>query len=419
MIRSLLLRLARSFVSAPVLKRHVGILRLFGVIPAAHRQASQDITRIFFAFPYHTVGDTILALTCLERIHARWPAAEIDVAVGSSVSEIVAHVPWVRTVFRIPPPTSTSVTLAAYQEIAIGLRVFRREIAPNVYDLAITSRWDSFNSFLAGHLMYLTGAPIRCAYSGRNDGGSRINDKFYTHVAFGGAYEHESLRQSRLLARCGLESMDNVDPGLPEHTISTLISLANDRCARGVNLQRPVSRSYVVLAPLSSHARKNWPMERFAELGRMLLEMYGLTSILIGGPGDSSFCEKLRDAIGGPTVSLAGKTSLWETVDVIRSATLFVGNDSGPAHFSGGLGVATYVINFFPSSSTSDHAHSPRRFRPMGPLVYVIQPEQAMEPCLDSCGWDTAHCIQQISVPAVLQVIENTALTMPIELSRR
>ena len=418
MIRSLLLRLGWFFVSAPVLKMHTAFFRLLRVFPPANRRTPGDVTRIFYSFPYRTVGDTILALTCLERIHARWPAAEIDVAVGSSVSEIVAHISYVRNVFRIPPPKAQSVTLATYQEVASGMKIFRKQIAANVYDLAITSRWDSTNSFLAGHLMYLTGAPIRCGYSGQNDGGSQLNDGFYTHLAFGGTFEHESLRHSRLLARCGFEDMASIDPKLSDQTIPLLVSLSDARYAQGLNLPRPVSGAYVVLAPLSSHPRRNWPAERFAELGRMLLKDHGLTSVLIGGPADRSFCEDLRDAIGGPTISMAGKTSLWETTDVIRSATLFVGNDSGPAHFSGALGVVTYVLSLHPRSGTDHHAHSPKRFRPVGPSVHVLQPEQAIKPCSSTCGSDTAHCIRQISVSQVLGLIESTALAVPVGLNR-
>lgn len=401
-----------------MLRTRVFLLRVSGRLPAARTEIPAKITRIFYSFPYRTVGDSVLALACVARIHERWPSATIDVAVGSSVSELFSQIPYIDRVFQLPPPRSRSVTMAAYQDVASGTAIFRREIAHFTYDLAINSRWDSSDSYLAGHLVYLTGAPIRCGYSGSNDGGTSLNDGFYTHLAIGGASEHESLRHSRILARCHFELMDETDQDLPNKTNPLLIAFAERRRAQSIAHPAPVSGPYIVLAPMASHPRRNWPVRCFAELGRDLLQKYGLTSILIGGPADRKVCEDLRDAIGGPTTSMAGKTSLVETLDLISRATLFVGNDSGPAHLAGALGITSYVISPFPHSCTTDDVHSPKRFRPVGSSVYVIQPEKPLGPCTAACGWETAHCIVQVSTVEVLRCIEKTAMQVETRISR-
>jgi heptosyltransferase III len=58
--------------------------------------------------------------------------------------------------------------------------------------------------------------------------------------------------------------------------------------------------------------------------------------------------------------------SLVELSEVIRSAGVFVGNDSGPGHLAGILGVPTVAI-FGPGNTT--------RWRPLGPKVRIVSGE--------------------------------------------
>jgi hypothetical protein len=58
-------------------------------------------------------------------------------------------------------------------------------------------------------------------------------------------------------------------------------------------------------------------------------------------------------------------------------------------------------------SSTVDHPNSMRRFRPMGPRVYIFQPVSPCAPCSQTCIMDLPHCILQVSVQEVLEGIAN------------
>jgi hypothetical protein len=152
-----------------------------------------------------------------------------------------------------------------------------------------------------------------------------------------------------------------------------------------------------------------WPIDRFAEVGRELFSRYGMLALIIGGPADQALCEGLREDIGFGAHSVAGKTSTLQMLDLISAATIFVGNDSGPAHISGALGVETFTISPFPLSSTVDHVNSPRRFRPLGPRVHVFQPIYPFPPCSLACVMNEAHCILQVSAREVLDRIARTS----------
>lgn len=98
----------------------------------------------------------------------------------------------------------------------------------------------------------------------------------------------------------------------------------------------PYPRPYAVIHANASQPGKRWPTERFAEIARWIEAEYGFKCIFAGGPGDdlSAFSGHER---------FTGKP-LRETIRLIRHASLFVGNDSGPAHVAAACGLPVAVI---------------------------------------------------------------------------
>lgn len=92
-------------------------------------------------------------------------------------------------------------------------------------------------------------------------------------------------------------------------------------------------KPYVVLAPGGGrNARdfvplKRWPMDRWAEVSAYL-KTQGHKVFLVGGKED------YREISSVTGTNLAGKLSWGETAALIRRATIFAGNDSGPAHLA-------------------------------------------------------------------------------------
>lgn len=387
----------------------IHLLRAAGKLPRPARTPfSSQIRSILFSYPYHRVGDFVLSITLLERIHARWPEAVIDVAVGNALGDLAEALPFVRNVYRIKASTKAKFTPMVLEEMRTAIEVYRREIASTAYDLAIAPRWDSSNSFLGDHLAYLTGAPVRCGYSGQVDGGSKAYDHFLTHVAQGGQFEHESQRHSRLLARCNLERESDVPVDLIGQRLPSLVQMVEQRRSAGVALPRPVPEAYVVLAPGAMQRERMWPLANFTALGRHLLQEQELRIVLLGGPGERELCETLRSSLGEHAVSLAGVTTPLQAVDVIAGAQLYIGNDSGLGHIAGALGIETLIVSPFPLSSQADDPRSPQRFRPLGPHVQVVQPRSPLAPCTVTCNSVEPHCILQVTPQEVIAAIPHS-----------
>lgn len=98
---------------------------------------------------------------------------------------------------------------------------------------------------------------------------------------------------------------------------------------------------YVVFHPLASTPEKTWPAANFVELARFASRDLGLEPIVIGAAGDdlSPFVGVVRIVRGEPIAEVAR---------LMRDASLFVGNDSGPAHLAAAFGVPE-VVFFGPS----------------------------------------------------------------------
>lgn len=95
----------------------------------------------------------------------------------------------------------------------------------------------------------------------------------------------------------------------------------------------PAERPYAVIHALASAVNKSWPAERFIEVARTL---HHLEPVFIGGPGDdlTPFGE-FRTQVN---------PSLKDTLVLMQSASLFIGNDSGPAHIAAAFNIPLVVL---------------------------------------------------------------------------
>jgi len=398
MIKTAIGRVAKVGVSPEMLLVRAKLLRMLGLIPKQQATKTGQVDRILFSFPYHQLGDVILALTLLDRVYEIWPNSEIDIAIGSAFAPLVEQISYVGRVFSIVRPPGSMVGFGVYREFSNLTKSFREQIASRDYDLTISPRWNSLDSYFGAYLAYLTGAPVRCGYTGDNDGVRPGVDRLYTVIARGGAFEHESLRYTRLLGRCGFEEEAAVSEEISQHRIRSLWDIAQ---RRRPSAEQITKGAYAVISPGASLPNRRWPVESFAAVGRHLQKKFGLQIVVSGGSSEFEMCQSLCHLIGYGAISLAGKTEILKLVDVVAGAEIFIGNDSGTSHIAGGLGLKTVVVNGFPADCMEDSQHSPVRFRPVGPAVRVVQYKKNLPPCDGMCKMNWPHCIQQVKAESV------------------
>lgn len=100
------------------------------------------------------------------------------------------------------------------------------------------------------------------------------------------------------------------------------------------------NRPYAVLHPTASAHDKTWPAENFLDVARSLETHLELEPVFIAGPGENMNMFSKYPVLAGASL---------ETVkSLMAGASLFVGNDSGPAHMAAAFGVP--VVALFGSS---------------------------------------------------------------------
>ena len=92
------------------------------------------------------------------------------------------------------------------------------------------------------------------------------------------------------------------------------------------------SKKVVLIFPGSVWATKRWTAEGFMAAGQAL-QKQGHQVIVMGGPGEEELAEKVAKGIPG-SFSLAGKTSIYESAQLIAHAALVLGNDSASTHLA-------------------------------------------------------------------------------------
>ena len=91
---------------------------------------------------------------------------------------------------------------------------------------------------------------------------------------------------------------------------------------------------YAVIHPFASAPDKRWRAERFCEVARYL-NLWNIKPIFLAGPGDTVTAFREHQIMQG---------SLNAAKTLLSKASLFIGNDSGPAHMAAAFGTPSVVL---------------------------------------------------------------------------
>jgi ADP-heptose:LPS heptosyltransferase len=116
----------------------------------------------------------------------------------------------------------------------------------------------------------------------------------------------------------------------------------------------------IAIFPGSGSPAKNWPLENFLSLARILSERSSVVFIL--GPAESAMEQILREC----DLPVLKELDLGTVAGIARLAAGFVGNDSGVSHLAAAADAPGVVI-FGPTD--------PARWRPLGQIAVLSQQE--------------------------------------------
>jgi heptosyltransferase-2 len=100
---------------------------------------------------------------------------------------------------------------------------------------------------------------------------------------------------------------------------------------------------YVCMAPTSVWFTKQWPLEKWVELIKLIPQHYRI--YLLGGPADAKICEEILKRSGKDNVAnLAGQLSFLQSAALMEGAKMNYVNDSAPMHFASAMNAPVTAI---------------------------------------------------------------------------
>lgn len=249
-----------------------------------------------------SLGDAVLSTPAIHLLKTARPDLQIAVVVEDRFAEVFAGNPDIAAV--LPPGL-------------MALRRFHADLCLNLHGGPKSAR-----------LTALSGAQWRAGFA---------------HYANGWAYNvkiptaQQVLGVSRKVHTAEHLASAMFFLGVPPHEIPRARLFATPA-------QTPdnLPAHYAVIHPTASHPSKAWPVPLFIGIAKHLKRSHGLPPVFIGGPA-----EDLSPFQIWPTFSNA---PLEQIKRVLQGASLFIGNDSGPAHMAAAFGVPVVVL-FGPSDA--------------------------------------------------------------------
>ncbi len=262
-----------------------------------------------------SLGDCVLSTPAIHLLKQRRPKLEIAVVVEPAWRAVYEGNP---DISAILPPTNTAL-----------------------WDFGAEFCLDFHGGSRAARLAFFSGAKHRAGFA---------------HATLRSAYNIRIPTAQQIL---GTQRRVHT----AEHMASAMFYLGVPECdvprARLFTDDRSTSRGpYAIIHPLASKPEKTWQAAGFLRVAEYLRDHAGIEAVFIASEGqDLSAFAGWRTITGAPLPDIKA---------LIAGATLFIGNDSGPAHIAAAFGVPPVVL-FGPSN--------PAIWGPWGTRGEVIQAE--------------------------------------------
>ncbi len=325
------------------------------------------------------IGDVVLTLPMVDILRLNYPDAYIAMMVRRYTSELVQN--------------STSVDETILYDDTKGLVPFcktLKNLRRHKFDVAFIA----YPRLRIALLLFLAGVKLRVG-SGYRFYSLLFNKRIYEHRK--DAKKHELEYNLSLLDAVGIP-LKKVEP--PWILVGEeLVQNVKQRLEKiGINS----SDRIVIIHPGSGGSSRDWDIEKFAELGKILSKIQNVKIVITGGLNEHQLVENLKRAIGGNVVGKAGEFSLLEFAALAKLAQLLISNSTGTIHIAAAVG--THVIGFYPQIT----ALSQQRWGPYTEKKKVFTPSGKPADC-NKCnkGEIKCECMDTISVDEVFKAVKN------------
>ncbi|HTX18610.1 MAG TPA: lipopolysaccharide heptosyltransferase II [Bacteroidota bacterium] len=267
------------------------------------------------------LGDVVLTLPLVQRLHKVFPEAEIDFVATPRGAQVLRNHPAIRSIIEYDKRGRQR----GYAPIISLSRMLKK----GGYDVAIVPH----RSIRSAVLIALSRIPIRIGFD--TSAGSIL----FSHLVPYRKDIHEIERNLSLLSPLGI--------GEGEREVPSMYPSQND--AEAVDRFFVASgiapgEKLIALAPGSVWATKRWLPDRFAELAGEFVAR-GYKVVCVGGKEDAELASAIAGKGGNRwVISAAGRFSILESAELLRRSSLLVTNDTAPMHLAVAMKVPVVAV---------------------------------------------------------------------------
>ena len=281
------------------------------------------------------LGDLVWAAPAITSVKKNFPQVKVDLLVHphnvsvarmiEGVDEVITYdAPWLH---RIHHPRGGPRSQGGWANLLTRIRLARTG-----YGLTVEFRGEPRDHVLA----LTTGAPFRAGLVGKAAGVIRAEDTEYllTHKVKG-AFSEESThileRNLQVTASLGIppyKPASWLSPDRPTaEGVRMLLGLM------GVTGKGPL----VGMQPGASRPEKRWPVERFSEVARALMERFGAEVVVAGSAGEAALGEHIAANAPG-SVNICGMTDIPDFAALVGMCDLFIANETSAISIASATG---------------------------------------------------------------------------------
>ncbi len=351
-------------------------LRLKNLLDKRKRSAEDfdpSVVKNILLISSTAIGDTLLSTPAIRAVRERYPGSHITALLNKDNMELFENNPHIDDIVPY---------YGGYRRFLWTVSELRKRNP----DLALIFHG---NEPQATPLAYLSGA--RFIFKLPNNNRFRFLLSNSEPITLWDQLGHgiEARLRVAALADCGTE----------DKRMELFIDQAYDEAVAGFIEQHSEGAKILVgFQPGASTVSRMWFAERFVKLGKMVLDDFRDSMIVLtGSPSERGLCEEIERGIGRRTLVTAGRLPLKRLPPLIKRLSVFVSGDTGPMHIAYALGtpvVALYAVS------------DPER---TGPLYdkqkhIVIKKPRTCEPCLSKkCEYQ--ECMESITVEEVYRAV--------------
>lgn len=342
------------------------------------------------------IGDTVMMSQFYRNVRKNYPDAEIVVICKSIVKNMLETCPYIDRLVIFDRITDGKHKFE--RNVALIYRFVQNNFKNEIFDMAFTAGY--FALSLEWLMLALIKSRKRFVYIGNTKvkNGIRITD---TDCCCDHWKCHVVERNVFMLQHTGLKVFDDYIEAWTDD---------QDKAQAKALLEREnIGKDKLILAvfPSTSAAFKDWPVDNYADVCRILLGKYSnLDIMLLGAGGNSQELGERFVRLVPEAHNLIGKTSVRESIELIRHSDLFLGGDTGTLHLSATAKLYGAVVVKDYAGAHAEFGSPMQNFGPWQAPITIVQPDAPLPGCEVQCDKMEAHCIKQVRVEQVVEAME-------------